>query len=70
MRRRRLLALAGASALSGLARAVPQADPKIPVVVAMTAEFGLLESTSAQAIEQGVRLAGTTLGLPLTIRTR
>ena len=57
MRRRRLLALAGASALSGLTRAAPQADTKIPVVVAMTAEFGLLESTSAQAIEQGVRLA-------------
>ncbi len=33
------------------------ARPPRPVTVALTAEFGLVHSTSAQAIEQGIRLA-------------
>lgn len=41
----------------GAAHGADHSRANAPVVVALTAEFGLVNSTSAQAIEQGLRLA-------------
>jgi branched-chain amino acid transport system substrate-binding protein len=78
MRRRvvRQLGAAGLLALCPALRAAPRA--RAPVTVALTAEFGLRNSTSAQAIELGLRLAigevnaagGILGGRPLQLITR
>lgn len=78
MRRRllRQLLLAGLCLPAPLRAARPAAG--MPVVVALTAEFGLRHSTSAQAIEQGLRLASAEInarggvlgGRPLQLMAR
>lgn len=72
-RRRQLLQAAGAWALVPAATAQPS-----PVAVGIDAEFGLANSTSAQAIELGARIAiaevnaagGVLHGRPLALHTR
>ena len=74
--RRRLLQASALAALSTPWLALA-ADPK-PVLLGIDAEFGLLNSTSAQAVELGVRIAvdqinaqgGVLGGRPLKIVTR
>lgn len=77
--RRHILGQLGAAGLLALCPPLRAASrPATPVTVALTAEFGLRDSTSAQAIELGLRLAirevnaagGVLGGRPLQLITR
>ncbi len=78
-RRHALMGLAGLAGLAGaLAQAQPQRAGASPVLIGIDGEFGLVNSTSAQAIELGARIAlaeinragGVLGGRPLALVTR